>query len=421
MCLKLNIKSSLLLFALMGVYSLLTGQTLTLSNILDSIERKNPLLASYNYKISATHSLAAGAKNWMPPMVGIGLDQTPYGLANGETFFNRNEGAALIMIQQDIPNPAKQKAKQNYLSSLAAIDSVEFKFTKNKLFTEAKTAYINRFIAEKRLKILDEEIDLLKFMIQTATSSYSNNQGDLPSIFKAKARLRAQEAMRVHESSAIKEANTKLNALMNLPQNTIFHIDTIIQFRNYKLSDLDTNSIFIAMHRSEIQKLERSINSMRLNNELALSAKKPDFNIRYEHYNMFGSRNTFSLVGSMTLPIFPWTNKGYKSESRSIKLNIDAMHYERLNAINEARSAIQQSLLQILSEYQEVSYYENEIIPAYKKAYDASMLAYRNNTSTLIFALMSWDDFNMAQMEYLYHLEQAYKSEIEYENAIEKR
>ena len=421
MCLKSIIKKHVLLIALTGVYSILNAQTLSLNNVLDSVERNNPLIASYSFKINAANSLAAGAKSWMPPMIGIGYDQTPYSLANGETFFNRNQGSTLIMVQQDIPNPGKQKAKQNYLSSLAAVDSAEFYSTKNKLFTEAKKEYIERYIAEKRLKIIDEEIDLLRFIIQTATSAYANNQSDLPSIFKAKARQHALEAMRVHESSAIAEANSKLNSLMNLPQNTKFLIDSIVPFHNYKISELDTNSTYIAMHRSEIQKLERTINSMQLNNALALSASKPDFSIRYEHYNMFGSRNTFSLMGLMTIPIVPWAKKSYLSESRSIKLIIEAFHYEKLNTINEARSAILQSLLHTLAEYHEVNYYVNEIIPAYKKAFDASRLAYRNNTNTLIFTLMSWDDLNMSQMEYLYHLEQAYKSEIEYENAIEKR
>ena len=78
----------------------------------------------------------------------------------------------------------------------------------------------------------------------------------------------------------------KLNSLMNLSQNTTFQIDSIIPFHNYKLSELDTNSTFIEMHRSEIQKLERTINSMQLNNELALSASKPNFNIRFATFGI---------------------------------------------------------------------------------------------------------------------------------------
>src|SRR6185295_10389969 len=160
---------------------------------------------------------------------------------------------------------------------------------------------------------------------------------------------------------------------------------------------------------------------MQLNSAFSLSARKPDFNVRYEHYDMFGSRNTFSLMGSVTIPIAPWASKSYKSEALSIQQQIDAMNYEKQNNINEARSVMQQSLLHTIAEYEEVNHYEKEVLPAYKKAFQISLLSYKENTNGLLPSLMSWDDLILAETEYLYHLEQAYKSEIEYENAIEKK
>ena len=119
MYLRSGIKSA---FTLMLVFALATcsvrAQNLSLQNVLDSIERNNPMLASVNYKVTAAHTLASGAKSWMPPMVGIGFDQTPYKVPDGETFFNRTDGSAVLMVQQDIPNPAKLKAKSEYLTSL---------------------------------------------------------------------------------------------------------------------------------------------------------------------------------------------------------------------------------------------------------------------------------------------------------------
>jgi hypothetical protein len=208
---------------------------------------------------------------------------------------------------------------------------------------------------------------------------------------------------------------------MNLPQGTTFVIDTMVAFHDYNLSDLDTSSAFVSQHRSNITKIDRNIQSMQLSNALSLSAAKPDFNVRYEHYDMFGSRNTFSLTGAITIPIVPWSSKGYKKESLSTLQQIEAMNFERKNYINEARSMMMQSLFRVIAEYEEVSRYENGVLPAYRKAYETELLAYRENTGSLIFTLMAWDDLKMAQEEYLYHLEQAYKSEIEYENTIERR
>lgn len=410
------------LLSLAGVFIIsANAQTLSLQNVLDSIEQNNPLLASYQYKINAARSMAKGARAWMPPMVGAGPYSLPYVRDNDETFFNRNEGMIMYFAEQDIPNPAKLKVKQNYLSSLAAIDSADIGSSKNKLFTDAKTAYIDRFIAEKRLKIINEEIALLNFMIQTDTSVYAVSQSDLPSIYKAQARLHTMEAMRAHEKSVIREANTMLNYLMNRPQSDSVAIDTVIPFKNYTLADLDTSAAFVALHRSDILKIDKTIRSMQLNNSVALSARKPDFNVRYEHYDMFGSRNTFSLVGSITIPIAPWASRNYKSEALSIQQQIEAMNFEKQNNINEVRSMMQQSLLRLMAEYEEVNYYEKKVLPAYKKAFQITLLSYQENTNGLLPSLMAWDDLIMAETEYLSHLELAYKSEIDYESAIEKK
>ncbi|HYV92369.1 MAG TPA: TolC family protein [Chitinophagales bacterium] len=398
-----------------------SAQTLSLQNVLDSIERNNPLLTSYQYKINADRSMAQGAKTWMPPMIGVGPYSLPYSVANDETFFNRSEGMIMYFAEQDIPNPAKLRAKENYLLSLAAIDSADIGSSRNELFTKAKITYMDRFIAEKKLRVIAEEMALLNLMIQTDTSVYSVNQSDLASIYKAQARMHALEAMRTHERSAVTEASTILNYLMNRPQMSPFAIDTAIPFHNYNLADLDTSTASVTLRRSDILKIDRSISSLQLNSALALTARKPDFNVRFEHYDVFGGRNAFSLMGSVTIPIAPWASKSYKSEALSIQQQIDAMHFEKRNSINEARSMMQQSLLHTISEYEEVNHYEKEVLPAYKKAFQTSLLSYRENTNGLLPSLMSWDDLIMAETEYLYHLEQAYKSEIAYENAIEKK
>src|SRR5437773_418831 len=115
-----------------------------------------------------------GAK-WKPAREGDEAIPNAYGksarLLGPAQCGNRDDGMIMYFAEQDIPNPAKQKAKQNYLSSLAAIDSADIGSSRNKLFTDAKTAYIDRFIAEKKLRVINEEIALLNLMIQTDTSA----------------------------------------------------------------------------------------------------------------------------------------------------------------------------------------------------------------------------------------------------------
>ncbi len=395
--------------------------TLSMQQVLDSVEQNNPLLASYQYRMNAANTLASGAKSWSPPKAGAGPYSMPYAINGDETFFNRTEGSFLFFVEQDIPNPGKLKAKENYLHSLSAIDSMEAGVMKNKLFTAAKESYIDRFIAEKKMKLIAEQISLLQLMIQSYTNAYENNQGDLAAIYKAKAKQQSLEAMLAHEKSAIAEATTKLNYLMSSNGTSSFNIDTTMRFHDYKLAEIDTSVAFISSRRSDIIKVDQSIRSVQLNNDLNLAARKPDFNLRYEHYDMLGNRNAFSITGAITIPIAPWSAKSYKSQASSSQQLVDAMQLQNRNNINQARAEMQQSLQHTIAEYEEVKRYENNVLPSYQKAFEASMLAYRENTASLLFTLMALDDLKAAQEEYFYHLEQAYKSEISYENSIEKK
>lgn len=384
----------------------------SLETILSVIEKQNPLLLSYQNKISAANEIVKGAKSWMPPMIGAGIGDMPYRL---------NGGGLMISAEQSIPNFKKLQTKENYLNSMSVLHSNDEGYVKNQLLATAKVAYYERFIAEKRLKIIQENITLMKFIIDISESRIAYNKSDLESIYKAKAKLYSFEAMQAHEQNSIKELLTTLNYLMNEDVNSSFDIDSNLTLKNYNFQELDTLKINVEAKRSDIQKINNSIASMKLNQSMILSRAYPDFGIKVEHNKMFHDQSQFFIMGHVTIPIVPWSSKEYKAESKAIEFEIEAMKQEKENAINMANQMIKMNLLMLNAEHVEVDNYIGKIIPALKKNFDINLLSYQQNTNDLLFTLMAIEELQMAQMEYLYHLEQAFKAEVEYEKEMEQR
>lgn len=418
---KLNIKC----FTLTGILFLLVNFSiaqdssyLNLSTIFQKIETFYPEILMYEAKIKSIQAQSEGAKGWMPPSASFGLDRFPYGFMMLKSKNDpMNQAGLMFSAEQMIPNPAKLNAKKNYINSLSTIAQNNVEWTKNILQSRAKLLYYERYVAEKKLKVIKENLNLLNLFTSTAEERYKYNQSDLSIIYKAQAKFQDLKNMQSMLLSEISESNIGLNILMNRDINTSFSIDTLIPLHNYEKLVFDT----AAFKRNDIVSIESSIQAMKLNQTWMASAKKPDFGIKVQHMQMFGMPNEFSVMGMVTIPIVPWSAKMYKSEIKSMGFEIDAMQKEKETMQLMAKQMISEKLIMLKYAKEQLKNYEEEIIPAYQKNMETSLLAYKQNTGSLFVLLDAWDMILMKQLEYLDKLNDVLKLEAQYEYEIEKK
>ena len=391
---------------------------LSLPTIFQKIETSYPEILMYEVKIKSIQAQSEGAKSWMPPTASFGFDRFPYDLMMLNSKDDpMNQAGLMYSVEQMIPNSAKLNAKQNYVNSLANIQQNNAEWTRNILRSNAKLLYYKRYVAERKLKVIKENIDLLNLFIGTAEERYKYNQADLSTIYKAQAKLKELQNMESMLLSEIAESNIGLNTLMNRDLNTLFSIDTIIPLHEYETLVIDTSAI----KRNDIASIESSIKSMKLNQTWMASAKKPDFGVKVQHMQMFGMPNQFAVMGMITIPIAPWSSKMYKSDVKSMGFEIDAMQKEKETMKLMAMQMIQMKLTMLKYEKEQLKNYENEIIPAYQKNMETSLLAYKQNTGSFFVLLDAWDMVLMKQIEYLDKTNDILKLEAEYEYEIEKK
>ncbi|HEV8511955.1 MAG TPA: TolC family protein [Cyclobacteriaceae bacterium] len=414
--LKLEARSWKLAALLLLTGSSSIAQTVSLDSILSVVKERNPMLKNYGQRAEAMTAYAQGGKSWMAPEVGGGLWMLPY----KSTEDPRDKGQIMLSVQQKFTSPAKLRANQGYLESKAAVEQASEKYVYNELKALTKTTYYQWIALEKKKKALQENEEIIQLVLKISKLRYPYNQSKLGNIYKAEARQSEIQNMMLMNDNQIHQKNILLNQLMNVPSSFRFSVDTSLQIKKLIAEESDTMSL--AENRSDVQRIDKSIQSLRLNQALENSQSKPDFNISFNH--MFargaGMPNQFMLLGMVSIPIAPWSSKMYKANSQGLGKEIEAMKYERASLLNELQGMAAHEVHEIMTLSKQIENYETRIVPALKKNYETLMIAYEENKEELPEVIDAWETLNATQMQYLDAVQKYYEAIVNYEKILEK-
>lgn len=417
-CMKYSIKKFLSTGLFLAMVALASAQVVTLDSVLKVIDRKNPMLQEYDNKVKALNEYSTGAKSWMAPMVGAGTFMTPYG--NQMLMEESDKGSWMFSLEQQIPNPAKLNANKKYLQSRAGVEE-EGRFIQfNNLRTEAKTYYYQWLVAEEKITVLKENERIIELMLKLARIRYPYNQGSLGNIYKAEGRLSEVQNMLLMTRADIEDKSYRLKAIMNLLPSDSIMIDTATVIK-FSVDQIINDTSQLNTQRSDIRQINRTIEVMRLNQQLQKFQAKPDFKIRFDHMQPIGNMPTqFTAMAMVSIPIAPWSSKMYRAEVRGMQYDIEAMKKGREGILIETRGMLAGMANQIIRMKQQLENYDTKIIPALRKNYQTLMLSYEENREQLPLVIDGWEALNMAQMEYLNKREEYYKMIVSYEKELEK-
>jgi outer membrane protein TolC len=392
------------------------AQVLTLDSILAVVKERNPMLKSYSSRADAMNAYAKGAKSWMAPEVGGGLWMLPYKQVDDP----RDQGQIMLTVQQKFTNPAKLRANQGYMESKAAIEQASETYVFNELRAQVKTAYYQWMILVRKKAVLKENEEIISLVLKIAQLRYPYNQSKLGNIYKAEGRLQEVHNMMLMNDNQIIQKNILLNQLMNVPNGIRYSIDTVSIPLQFIQAIADT--VTFAENRSDIRRIDKSIQSMKLNQVLENYQSKPDFNLSFNHMIACSNEmpNQFMLLGMISIPIAPWSSKMYKSNIKGMDKEIESMKNERVAILNELQSMTNSMVSEINTLSKQIENYEKRIVPALRKNYETLMLAYEENKEELPIVIDAWETLNMTQMQYLETVQKYYEMIVTYEKQIEK-
>jgi len=275
-------------------------------------------------------------------------------------------------------------------------------------------------VAEQKIKVLRESEHIIDLMLKLSRIRYPYNQGNLGNIYKVEGRQSEVQNMILMTQGDIEESSYRLKTLMNLLPSATIMVDTATRVQ-FEANQIIYDTATLTANRSDVKQIDKTIQVMRLNQELQRSQSKPDFKIRFDHMQPLGNMPTqFTAMAMVSIPIAPWSSKMYKSEVKGMQYDIQAMQKGREALLIETRGMLAGMASKLIRMQQQLENYNTKIIPALRKNYQTMMLGYEENREQLPIVIDGWEALNMAQMEYLNKLEEYYTMIVNYEKEIEK-
>ncbi|MEJ7830532.1 MAG: TolC family protein [Segetibacter sp.] len=394
--------------------------TIPLQQVLAEIKTKNPAQKRFDADIRSLDEAAKGARSWMPPEVGTGFWMVPY---NPKYIKGQNGtggmGQYMISGQQLLPNRKRQSAEAAYMGTMSSVTKERREANLNDLVAEAKKNYYQWSVIERKLKVLAESEKLLDFMIKSAEIRYKNNMGGLNAYYKAKAALGNIHNMRLMQQNEIAQRRIALNTLMRRDRRQSLDIDTTISIKDYSNIVFDSTTLTAA--RSDIRAIEREIEVKSLQQDLERARLKPEFGIRYEHMFGLGAGvpNQYTLMAMVRIPFARWSARGNRANVESLRWQNTALGEERAAIVNESLGMLYSMRTDIDTRKKQLKVYDEEIIPALRRNYQTTQIAYEQNTEELFTLFDAWEKLNMTQLEYLDLLQQLFIMQAELERILE--
>jgi len=302
---------------------------------LDSVLAKvvtGPGLQAYDARIEAENAYAKGAKSLPAPKISAGQYQTPYQL-------NPNTGSFMISAEQMFTNPAKLRAKQDYMNGVAKVTAEDKNYLKNQLIARTRGYYYNMGIIERKRALLENTRGLLTYMLKSANIRLTYGKEKINNIYKAKAELYELDNNQEQFKNDLQQQRIMLNILMNRDKQIDFSVDTTLLVKDYETSVTDTTDL--ATRRSDIKGINQSISLQTLNAKMEYNQRKPDFGLQAGHmFSYGGMANQYILMGSVTIPVFSWSSKEYKANLKGISYQVEELKQKKLDLINQAEGTL---------------------------------------------------------------------------------
>ena len=398
----------------------MVAQTLSLDAVLDNIKTNNPQLKMYDADIQSMDAAAKGAKSWMPPQVSTGFFMTPYNpkLWKADAM-GPGMGNYMLGVTQMIPNASKLKADFNYMNAMSSVEAENKNYTVNQLNALAKTNYYQWIVLDKKIKISNDNLLLLDYMIKSMEIRYQYNMDKLPTYYKAKSQYNKLQSMIVMLENDRSQKRIMLNTLMARDKNAAFEIDpnyTIIDF-----NQMESDTLSLSQNRSDLRAIEKTIAVNQLKIKAEKTKLKPEFGIKYEHMFAFGEQpQQFTLMGMINIPM-PWSTKMNTANINSFQLKNESLNWQKQMILNEATGMISGMNTELVNVKKQFDIAEKNIIPALRRNYDTAILAWQNNTGDLFVVLDAWEALNMAQIEALDKLQTILSIQVEIEKQLENK
>lgn len=310
------------------------GSSQDLQYFISQAAENNFELQAKHYDFEAALKKVAISKSLPDPNLSIGAFILPVETRVGPQL-------AKLSLSQMVPWFGTLKAKGETNALLAESKYFEYLDLRNRIYMDVKSAYYPLAELDSKIRILENNIEILKTYKTISTSAFENNKGSLADILRVDLLIESGEI----EIDILQEQRTplieKLNSITNTPQE---NLPTIVD--SLVISDLEANfrRDSLLENNPRLNSFDKRIEAQNANQEFIRKDALPKLGFGVD-YVIIGERSDINVpdngqnalmpMVSISLPIY---RKKYKESIAEAKLNQENLIASKNEYANKLQS-----------------------------------------------------------------------------------
>jgi outer membrane protein TolC len=350
---------------------------------LEEIEREamanNPEIraAEARVAVAKARTPAAGAlddpmvmyRNWGTPL------QRPW---------DWNQAQHMLMYQQTVPGPGKRAARTQVANEQAAETEAQIQVAKREIAVRVRKAYYDLLRSADEHRIHDQQMELSKQALQSATVKYTVGRVPQQDVLKAQIAMTRLADHLVMLDAQEESARAELNALMGRDPSAPLEV-TGEYGAPRTLPDLEQVERIALENRPELKAIAASGNVADAQLALARKAYTPDFIVAGGYMLMpEGSMFRNNYMAEVTVSL-PWLNRRkHGSEIEEANTAAQVVRSEQSVQVNAAFLEIQQALIQARAAERSLKLYRDTLRPQAEAALKSAAAAYEHDRTDFL-------------------------------------
>ncbi len=299
-------------------------------------------------------------------------------------------------ISQEFPFPTKLFLRKQAAQKEANSYEQEFKETERKVVKDLKESYFQLFLNDKKIKLTQENLNLLSQFIEVANKKYSVNKATQQDSLKAQVEHSKLSNQLVLLEQEKKIATSMLNSLLNRSQNT--EIDSVEESSN-KVLELDEQIILKSAKESrpELKSFQEMVRKTEIDYSLAKQEYLPDLMVKYKRESNGKPSSWAGMIG-VNVPLWFWEKQD--SFVKEAQANVGVVKAEYLAQENMVLFEVRSSYARFDAAKKLVKIYETGVLPQVQAALETARRGYETDTLSFLDLLDSVRTLREFQMEY---------------------
>lgn len=369
--------------------------TVTLNSLIDEALANNPQIQAAKARYEAAKARVRLLRTLEDPRLEYEYDKITADMdavMNGKTAPMRT-----FSVSQAVPFPTKLFSRRQAAEKEANSFEQEYKETERRVVQGLKNAFFTLFLSNKKIRLTEESLDLLKQFVEITEKRYSVNKATQADALRAQVEYSKFSNQLVLLEQEERIAESMVNAFLNRAADA--QIGTLEEKNDVSLEINEEEMLARALEsRPELSSFKEMVKKSEIDLSLAKQEYLPDFMFKYKREERNGGAGSWAGMVGVTVPLWFWEKQN--SFVKEAQANVEVARADYKATENTVLFETRSSFARFEAAKNLVKIYQTGVLPQAQAALETARRGYATDSLGFLDLLDSMRTLRTFQMEY---------------------